>query len=264
MEMDTTSKGVIDMRSITTGRTVLAATFVAATFAAVVAPPPAAAQLPAGGAPGPVRLHAEASLIYARPTGEFAEQVDRGFGIGVAASLPLTGNGVLSMVVDGGFVNYGNERREVCLSSTVGCRIRVDLTTSNNIVFGGIGPQLSVPLGAVQPYLRGTAGFSYFATHSSLRGTREHDSFASTENHNDVVFALGAGGGVRIDLPVATVPVQLNLGARYHANGRAEYLRRGDIEDLPDGSIVLHPQRTDANLVSYHVGITIGIRQPAR
>jgi hypothetical protein len=251
----------MDMRN-----TIMMTAFAAAQIvSAAVQATPAGAQVgPPGDAPRPIRAEVEASVIYARPTGEFAEQIKQGFGLGVAALLPLTPAGILSLAVDGGFVNYGNERREVCLSSTVGCRIRVDLTTSNNIVFGGIGPQLTVPLGAVRPYLRGTAGFSYFATHSSLSGTREHDSFASTENHNDVVFALGAAGGLRVDLPVAAVPIQLNVGARYHANGRAEYLRRGDIEDLPDGSIVLHPQRTDANLISYHLGVTVGLRQRAR
>jgi hypothetical protein len=249
------------MRSMngSTGMMVVAA---AMGLAALAAPGRAAAQVMDEARP--VRLHLESSLIYARPTGEFATQIDRGFGIGAAAILPLAGDGVFSLVLDGGFVNYGNERREVCLSGTVGCRIRVDLNTSNNIVFAGLGPQLAVRLGAVTPYIRGTAGVSVFDTHSSLSGTREQQPFASTQQHNDVVFSLGAGGGLRIDLPVRRVPVQLMVGGRYHGNGRAEYLRSGDIEDRPDGSIVLHTQRTEANLFSYHLGVTVGLRQPSR
>jgi hypothetical protein len=240
-----------------------AAVMAAVLLAAVMAPQPAGAQVEPDET-GPVVLRAETSLIYASPTGEFASNIDRGFGIGAAAIVPVAGDGVFSLVLDGGFINYGNERREVCISATVGCRIRVDLNTSNNIFFLGFGPQLAITAGPVTPYIRGTAGLSYFGTHSSLSGTREQQSFASTQNHDDVVFSLGAGSGLRIDLPVSRVPVQLTLGARYHANGQAEYLRRGDIQDLPDGSIVLNPQRTEANLVSYHLGVTVGLRQPPR
>jgi hypothetical protein len=219
---------------------------------------PAGAQGVAGET-GPPRVHAEMSAIYASPVGEFAEQVRRGFGLGAAVIVPVAPGSVLGLVLDGGFINYGHERREVCLAAPVGCRVRVDLTTSNNIYFAGVGPQLAVPAGPATPYVRGTAGFSYFGTHSSISGTRDHHSFASTQNYDDVVFALGAAAGVLVDLPVAAVPVQLGFGARYHSNGRAEYLRRGDIEDMPDGSIVLNPQRTEANLVSWHLGLTVGV-----
>jgi hypothetical protein len=51
----------------------------------------------------------------------------------------------------------------------------------------------------------------------------------------------------------------LELGARYHRNGRVEYLRKGDIEDQPDGSIVLHPTRSEADFVSYVIGFSVGL-----
>jgi hypothetical protein len=208
----------------------------------------------------PVRLHADASLLYAQPLGEFADYIDRGFGLVIGTAVPLRPNSPLSLRIDAGVINYGRETREVCLSQMVGCRVRVDLTTTNDILFAGFGPQLAVPVGAVQPYVHAFAGPAFFGTNSSLRGRDHHHGFAQTLNQHDVAFAWGGGGGLRLDLPVGATPVQLNLGARYHNHGRVEYLREGDITDLPDGSIVLAPQRSRADLVSIHAGATIGIR----
>ena len=55
------------------------------------------------------------------------------------------------------------------------------------------------------------------------------------------------------------VPIDLNLGARYHENGRVEYLTKGDIVDNPDGSVTMYPVLSEANLMSYHFGVSIGI-----
>jgi hypothetical protein len=56
--------------------------------------------------------------------------------------------------------------------------------------------------------------------------------------------------------------VLLDLGATFHRNGEATYLRKGSIRDLPDGSVVISPIRSEANFVTYRIGISIGV--PAR
>jgi hypothetical protein len=77
------------------------------------------------------------------------------------------------------------------------------------------------------------------------------------------VFALTGGGGVLIPLfAMRRTPVLLDLGATFHRNGEATYLRKGSIRDLPDGSIVISPLRSEANFVTYRIGISIGV--PAR
>jgi hypothetical protein len=213
--------------------------------------------------PALLQAQAETSLIYARPVGEFADHVRRGFGLAIGVTVPLWQDSPLSIRWEGGGINYGSETREVCISATVGCRIRLDLRTSNDIIFTGLGPQLSLPYGPVRPYVGGTVGVTYFATSSSLKGLGDHHSFAQTTNHDDLIVAYGASGGVRVALPTRRVPVLLNVGGRYHANGRAEYLTKGDITDRPDGSIVISPRRSEANLVSWYAGISIGVPRPA-
>lgn len=228
-------------------------------FLSLSLPMVAWAQVPAGPA-GPMRPFAGAAGLIAQPVGEFNDYVGVGGGLGAHFLYRLDPQGIVSLRVDGGFINYGRESREVCLSATVGCRVTVRLTTDNNIFFGSIGPQLMVPEGVLRPYVNAGAGVSYFATTSSVRGTSSgSDAFASTTNFDDATLAWFGGGGLYIPLSIASRPVLIDLAARYTGNGEVEYLRKGGIEDHPDGSITLHPTRSQANLVVYQIGVSIGL-----
>lgn len=196
---------------------------------------------------------------YARPVGEFSDYVEHGGGLDLHLAWPITAGNPLALRLGGGFVVYGRETREVCFSATVGCRILLDLSTTNSIAYGNIGPQLMLPYGPVRPYINGTIGFSYFATTSSVDGVDGNDDdFASTTNFDDITFGWGSGAGLLIRLSSGRTPVLLDLGARYHGNGEVEYLKRGDIIDNPDGTITITPTRSEANLLTFQLGVVIG------
>ena len=209
---------------------------------------------------GPHRFHAGGALMLAQPLGAFDDYVGLGGGIDGFFRVGLDEAGIVSLRLSGGFVNYGNETRQVCLSETIGCRIVVDLTTSNNIVFFGLGPEVGVPAGPIRPYLNGTVGFSYFSTDSNVSGDLEFEPFASTRNFGDGGFALTGGGGFQIHLANTDggVSIGLDLGATYERNGLREYLTEGGITDLPDGSIRLDVKRSRADLLFWRVGVTVG------
>jgi opacity protein-like surface antigen len=235
---------------------------------ALLAASPAGAQVlgPPAGAPvadqvwqTPV-LFGGLQATYARPTGEFREYVKHGGGMNVNVLWTPQREGIFGLRADGGFVVYGSERQRVCFSSTVGCRVQLDLRTTNSIASLNAGPQLMVPRGAVRPYANAGIGLAYFATTSELEGTRDNQPFASTTNFDDLTFAWLAGGGVLVPLSSGRNVVMLDLGARYNGNGQVEYLRKGDIQDNPDGSISFTPTRSQANLWAFHVGVSVGIR----
>jgi opacity protein-like surface antigen len=207
----------------------------------------------------PLRASAGLGLTYAQPVGEFADFIDRGFGLTGHFKLNLDRAGVIGLRADGGFVVYGSETKRVCFSSTVGCRIEVDVTTTNNIAYLNLGPEIAVPGGPVRPYANASIGFSYFATQSSLEGTNQNDDIASTTNFDDATFAYQLGGGLRIPVSSGRTPVAIDLGVRYNTNGRVEYLREGDIQDV-EGGLILNTQRSEANLVTYVIGVTVGLR----
>jgi opacity protein-like surface antigen len=200
-------------------------------------------------------------LMAASPQGEFRDYVNSGWGGGIHYLLRADRDGWLALRVDASLLNYGHERQRVPLSSTIGGRIAVDLVTDNNIAFIGAGPQIGLPTGTFRPYVNGFVGVSYIFTESSVRGSSSGESFASSTNYDDASFAYGGGAGLYI--PVARRgrnPVSIDLGAQYRHNGQADYLVEGGITDNPDGSITLDPIRSETNLFSFHVGVSVGVR----
>jgi len=230
-------------------------------LALLAAPQLAHAQRPAAGAPLALpRFYGGGGLLGAQPRGEFADFVDAGFGVGGHAIVRLDERGLFGIRLDGGFLNYGSETKRVPLSSTIGGRIQVDVNTTNNIFFLGAGPQLLLPTGSFRPYVNGNVGLSVFATTSSVEGANNSEPFASDDNYADVTFAYGGGAGLYIPVYRGKSTISLDLGARYHSNGRVKYLREGSIVDLPNGDIEITPIRSRADLITYHLGVSIGAR----
>jgi len=207
----------------------------------------------------PLRMFTGGELLFAFPTGEFAENVDFGIGIGGHARFPLDSADRLSFRFDLGFINYGNETIRICVTQP--CRVTGDLTTSNNIAFAGVGPEFGAGSGAARLYANASIGFAYFGTSSSVSGSSNQESFASSTNYDDVTFAWMGGPGFQLRVSGGSVPVWLDVGARYHGNGDARYLRRGDIQDQPDGSVTITPQQSETNLWTLRLGVSVGLRE---
>jgi hypothetical protein len=207
------------------------------------------------------RAYAGIAAAVAQPLDEFDEYVNVGGGIDGFFRVRLDDAGFVSLRLHGGFLTYGSETKRVCLSETVGCRIQVDLTTSNNIFLFGLGPELAVPLGRVRLYGNGSVGFDYFSTDSNVSGTSTENPFASTRNYGDGGFSWNAGGGLEIRVAEArTLPIAIDLGLAYQGNGRREYLTRGGIIDRPDGSLEFDVKRSQANFLLWRIGASVGIR----
>lgn len=198
-------------------------------------------------------------FIAADPLGELGYHFDQGFGGQLEAAFPVEPTGHLRLRGDFGFLIYGHERQYVCLGAPIGCRIGVDLTTTNSILFGGLGPEIALARGAVEPYVNASFGFAWFGTTSSLSGDAELDDWANTTNYSDGMFAWRAGGGIRLRLRSGRKPIHLDLGVERHENGVADFLVEGDIVDHPDGSITIYPRRSEADLMTFRIGMSFGI-----
>lgn len=205
------------------------------------------------------RFEAGASFNYGLPQGDFHDYVRQGFGLDGFFRWNFDRRGIFSLRTDGGWLAYGREKKRVPLSGTIGGRILVDLTTSNNIVYGAIGPQLTAPSGPLRPYLDGGIGFSYFFTESSVEGSNDNESFANTTNYDDVTLLWKGGGGILIPVGVRQ-DVSIDLGVQYHNNGQVKYLRRGSIIDLPNGGIQMNAIQSQANLLTFRIGFSARIR----
>ncbi len=212
----------------------------------------------------PSGVFAGGSFAYARPQGEFRDFVEQGFGGGGHFIWQPGRRGPLGLRVDGSFLVYGSETQQVPLSPTVGGRITVDLNTTNNIGFLGVGPQVGLPDGRLRPYVGGFVGVAYLFTESSLTGADDEYEFARTNNYDDATLSWGGRAGLYVPVHRGSTPVSLDLGATWLNNGEAEYLREGDIVDHPDGSISFTPSRSDTDLLTFHVGVSVGISRRQR
>ena len=205
------------------------------------------------------RAYVGVGFIGLDPIGELQRLIDQGFGGQLYAALPVAGDARVRLRGDFGFLIYGHERLDYCFTLPVGCRIGLDLTTTNSIVFGGLGPEIVFGSDRLQPYLNGSAGFAYFATTSHLNGDGGGEDFGNTTNHDDGVFAWRVGGGARLRMRGGPKPLFLDFGVERHDNGVAEFLTEGDIVDNPDGSVTLFPNRSEANLLTFRIGVTFGL-----
>lgn len=203
--------------------------------------------------------HAGGSLAIAQPEGEFRDYVDLGVGLQAFFRVPIDETGIVSLRIDGGILSYGRETQRVCLSSTVGCRITVDVTTSNSIFLLGFGPEIGIPLGGARLYGTVTGGLSYFSTDSEVRGSPAQDAIATTNNYGDAGFAWRSGVGLQIPIAGGDTPVFLDFGLGFQGNGRREYLTEGDISERPDGSLLLNVRRSDADFRLWTIGVSVTI-----
>ncbi len=200
-----------------------------------------------------------ANFVAANAVGNFSQYVNDGYGGEFWVRKPLDDSGWVSLRADLGFVVYGYQSDPVCMAAPIGCQIQVDLTTTNNIVYGGIGPEFAIPSQVARPYVNGALGFSYLFTTSSLEEEFGGDDFGDTKHLGDGVVSAKVGGGVEFQVKGGRVPLYIDMGVRYHHNGVAQFLTKGDIVNHANGDITIYPNRDEANILTYRIGMTIGI-----
>ena len=198
---------------------------------------------------------------YGQPTGEFRRFVDQGFGADGYYRYALDPHGIVSLRVGGQFLIYGNETRRMPLSSTIGNLILVDVETYHGIAGFGGGIELAAPTPALRPYVFGQLGSSYFFTESSVEGSDDAYDFAHTTNFSDWVMLRQVGVGMQVPIGRNRVTaVHVDVGATFNFHDDASYLREGSIVEVGQGNFVFRPIRSEANLVTYRVGISLTAR----
>jgi opacity protein-like surface antigen len=203
------------------------------------------------------RMEAGAGFEYAQPVGDFRQNVRQGFGGAGHFVFGLDPDAIIGIRADIGYLNYGNDTHYVPFSSSVR-RIIVQEKTSNNIFFAGVGPQITIPLGRVRPYVNAGVGFAYFFTQTSLSTDDDSYQIAQTTNYSDNSLAYTGGAGFKIPLSVADESIAIDIGARYNSIDNARYLTKGDIVDDPnsDFGIIVTPHESAADFIAYHLGVS--------
>lgn len=224
----------------------------AALAALLILPVPALAQHHGDREPERSRFSGSLSFMNTQPLGDL--RTGPGFGAAASAAWALDSAHRFRIRGDFRVAGYGHEERRVCAGGAIGCWIQLDVNTTYSNVYGGIGPEIALPVLGTELVLDATAGVGYFGVSSSLEGINDNESFGTTNHHDDAVFAWSAGGELRI--PVSR-EIGIAIGTHYLHNGQASYVVEGGISQNPDGSLNVVPLNTEANMVAITVGISV-------
>lgn len=201
-------------------------------------------------------------LLIASPQGEFKQYVGGAVGIGGNFLQALDDDGVVAVRAELNILTYGIRTVRQPLGGGALGLISADVTTSNNILNGGIGLQLMVPRGTIRPYLDATLGFSQFWTQSSIAGSSSsNQDFASTQNFSDGGFSTAWGGGLYIPLNTTRSPIVLDIGAQVHKNADIQYLNKNSITITSTSAPpTITPIRSAADFITWRIGVTLPLR----
>jgi hypothetical protein len=233
---------------------------------AIVFPFPLQAQVrdlgpPTGPDSAAVRRELGFTLITAHPVGKFADYVGPGGGFSLFGLLYMGDRPTLGLRLDLDLIVYGSNTVTRPLSPSLPL-VDVEVTTENSIASLALGPQLVLGRGRVRPYLHGSAGVSQFVTTTSVWSSGNPYPFASTQNQEDHAFFLSAGAGVRMLLSRSSRhPIGLELGGHYLRRGLADYLLEGKTQGGSGEEIPLEAIRSETNLATFHLGLTLGFRE---
>ncbi|MEX0602212.1 MAG: outer membrane beta-barrel protein [Bacteroidota bacterium] len=205
-----------------------------------------------------------ANFLIGIPQGEFRSTLDNtGIGLGVDFAYTPTAS-PFAFGAEFGFLLVGQETREEPFSTTIP-DVKVDVTTSNNMVLGNLFVRVQPSSGLLRPYLEALGGFHYLYTDTKIENQRDGEEVASSTNFSDLAWSYGAGGGVMIkvyepDPDEYSEPqigeLLIDFRLRYRSGGKAEYLQEGSIR-REGGQITYDVSRSKTDLLTVQIGVTI-------
>jgi len=222
-------------------------------------------------ATAPIAAHAQSRFtvggagIYGQPIGEFSQNVRHAFGIDGFGTLGVDAAGILSLRGEIGYQQYASKSEPFVASTGFGL-IELESQTKSGVLTMGIGPQLSAPAGPVRPYVAGTVGFARFATNTSINIPADRSQSGSTEtldeqtNSSDFILSLAGSAGIAFEVPAFGRGMQIDVGARYHHNGRAKYVSSEGVVYNGSGTPTVTATESEASFVVYRLGIVVPIR----
>lgn len=214
---------------------------------------------------GPTRHTASIAGMYGKPLGEFGQNVKQGFGLDGAATFGLDQRGIFGLRGEVGYMQYSTKTEPFFVSSGFG-GYELESETKSGVLTFGVGPQLMAPSGAIRPYVAATVGFARFATSTSINvpaeysNTGEKETLDSRTISSDFILSFAGTGGIAFEMPAFGRGVLVDLGARYHRNGQAEYVSPEGVQYNGTGNPTVTPTESEANFVVYRIGVVIPIR----
>lgn len=205
-------------------------------------------------------------FLVGMPEGEFEQHLDDP-GFGLDLNVGVMPNRFVAIGGAFGFMVYGSETRREPISYTIP-DVTVEVTRTNNFMFGDIYMQAIGDLTVLKPYIEGRLGFSYLWTETRISDLQGDDEdIASSTNIDDFTWRYGGGGGLMVLVWEDKSPdkgdpddpnnVYIDIKAIYTRGGNAEYLKEGGVE-IDDGVVIYHLEESTTDLFSLSFGVAVG------
>src|SRR5438094_9864437 len=94
----------------------------------------------------PSRFTLGGDAVMVQPKGDFANNINRGWGFNGTGFFRVDDKGYVQLRLDGGIAQYGRETKRIPLNPITG-RIELKVETDNLIGWSGFGGQLQLPDG---------------------------------------------------------------------------------------------------------------------
>ena len=208
------------------------------------------------------RWQAGAGFLGANAVGEFDTFVpDSAPGMFGHVNRSL-GRSTFSLGAEVSWNQYGSESRSLALGPLVpevpGAAVEVHTYNAMVGLHGRLRAQL--PSTRFQPYADGLFGFTNIYTTSEVKGEDGCDEgcrLGSESQSSDFVLSYGAGAGVMIKLASRERAPRLDVGVRYLAGGRADYLTEGSVR-AEGGQVIRDFSRSRTDRFGFYVGAVFG------
>ena len=225
------------------------------TFVALLLPTTLVAQSPRIFPDGELELQGGLSALYFNPEGQLKSLIGQAGGYGAHGALHAAGT-PFSLRFDYRRVIYGSHTyNRSWFDQKARERVDVDSSVTNNIRSFLIGPQLTLPVGPVRPYIGVAVGGSVTSTEWDVvehRASDDNDDSCDDDGSSDssaiciedipseLLPNLGQilGGhwsgsftrtfGVVIPFKVGRSQMAIDIGMTEHRNGRTSLQREGD------------------------------------
>jgi len=209
---------------------------------------------------GPERWELGFGLLLAKPLGEFSEHVDSGDGFRLFGVLYFGDRRRIGLRLEGVVASYG--RRTVTRQLDPSLPLaEVDVTTDSSIGSLSVGPQVTLGQGRARFYAYTSVGSSQFLTSTSMWGGDSYLPIATRDDFESHSLLLAGGAGFRFAFRTTKRhPVAVDLGGDLRRHGRTEYLSEASIVELAGGGTQIEPVRSDTNMATVQLGVTVGMR----
>jgi hypothetical protein len=169
------------------------------------------------------------------PSGDWAKVASAGMGLDGTTIARLDAKSPLAVRSTLGWA-YNFSRTVDVSAANLAAGDQLAIQTSSNMLYLGVGPELSKPTGDARGFIFGTVGFNTNWTNGGLDGTVNGNRYSANVGATSTVFAWSVGAGLR-KMMKGTPGGKVELSAEWRSATGHNYLLPDDVSSSAAGNV---------------------------